>query len=62
MEAKDFTAWMEHMNFNDSTAARALGISRTSVIKYKADGAPLSIGLACAALAFGLPAWRKVAP
>lgn len=60
MEAKDFTAWIAHMGFNDSEVARKLELSRNTVVKYKAEGAPAHIGLACAALAFGLPAWRSV--
>jgi len=58
MEAKDFCAWIEHMGFSEREAARTLDLSRNSVAKYKAEGAPAYIGLACAALAFGLPAWR----
>lgn len=60
MEAKDFVAWLEHMGLNDLAASKALGISRTSVQKYKTEAAPPVIGLACAALAFGLPPWRKL--
>ncbi|MCF4166348.1 hypothetical protein L2U69_11890 [Zavarzinia compransoris] len=62
MEAKDFCAWLNHMKFNDSEAGRRLGISRTTIIKYKSSGAPEHIALACAALAFGLPAWQRPAP
>lgn len=60
MLGKDFAAWIEHMKLSDSEAARRLGISRTSLIKYREEGAPVYIGLACAALAFGLPPWRQV--
>ncbi|WP_028035871.1 hypothetical protein [Chelativorans sp. J32] len=61
MEAKDFTAWLDHMQFSDAEAARRLGLgSRNTIAKYKVEGAPEYIGLACAALAYGLPAWKKV--
>jgi hypothetical protein len=59
MEAKDFIAWIEHMGFSDRETARTLGLSRTTVAKYRAEGAPVHIGYACAALAFGLPAWSR---
>lgn len=58
MDAKDFVAWIEHMGWTDSEVSRRLDLARNTVVKYKAEGAPASIGLACAALAFGLPAWR----
>jgi len=57
MDAKDFTAWQAHMGFNDSETSRRLGITRKTIAKYKTDGAPLHVALACAALAFGLPPW-----
>ena len=61
MTAKDFCAWLEHMGYNDAAATRALGLgSRNTLVKYKAEGAPAYIALACAALAFGLPAWKKI--
>lgn len=59
MEAKDFNAWIEHMGFNDSEVARRLDISRNSVAKYKAEGAPDYIGYACSAIAAGLPVWAS---
>ncbi|TPM25698.1 hypothetical protein [Mesorhizobium sp. B2-3-4] len=59
MEAKDFNAWIAHMGWNDSEVARQLDISRNTVATYKVKGAPVSIGYACASLAFGLPAWAE---
>jgi hypothetical protein len=61
MTADDFNAWMEHMKFNVTHAAGALGISRNSVDKYRVAGAPDLVALACAALAYGLPMWRRPA-
>lgn len=43
-----------------ATAAKALDLSRGSVMKYQREAAPGYIGLTCAALAFGLPEWKKV--
>lgn len=58
MTAQDFTRWVAVMGWNDSRVASELALSRNTVAKYKREGAPLSIGLACAALAAGLPAWE----
>jgi len=60
MTADDFNAWIAHMGWNDSKVAAMLNLSRNTVVKYKAEGAPGYIGYACAALAFGLPAWKAV--
>ena len=60
MEAKDFEAWINHMGWSDSKVARELDLSRNTVIKYKQQGAPASIGYACAAIAYGLPPWADM--
>lgn len=59
MTAKDFTAWMDHMGWNIQRTAIGLGIGRNTVSLYMKDGAPEHIGLACSALAYGLPRWKK---
>lgn len=59
MTAQDFEAWMARMGFNVSQTARTLDLSRNTVDKYRREGAPLHIGYACAALAFGLPVWKQ---
>lgn len=46
-------AWLKKMGFTDSDAARALGCQRMTIAKYKANGAPLFIGLAARAIAEG---------
>lgn len=58
MTAEDFTAWMAHMKWSVAQTARELGLSRNTVTKYQAEGAPAHIALACAAVAFGLPKWK----
>jgi hypothetical protein len=63
MSAEDFNAWLAAMRLNDSKATLALGLgSRHTLIRYKAEGAPLYIGLACAALARGMPIWSPRDP
>lgn len=59
MTASDFTAWLTRMGWSDSEAARRLGCGRNSIRFWRQRGAPLYIGLAAAALAFGLPAWKQ---
>lgn len=59
MTKDDFAAFLDHMGWNKSKAGRELGISRNSVDAYLKKGTPAYIGLACAALAFGLPAWVR---
>lgn len=59
MNANDFIDWQEHTGFSDAEAARRLGIgSRNTIAKYRAEGAPEYIGLACAAVARQLPGWK----
>lgn len=58
MSGADFTAWMELMGFTWREAQQRLGIgNRNTVAKYRLEGAPLSIALACSALAAGLGPW-----
>lgn len=53
MSALSFKRWMTQMGFNHSDAAKALGASRTSIIKWSEAGAPKVVKLACAHLASG---------
>ena len=48
------------MGFNKAETHRRLGITRSTIDSYLEKGAPEHIALACAALAYGLPAWKKV--
>lgn len=57
MTALQFEAWLEHMGWSGLEAARRLGLSKDTVTKYKRHGAPITVALACAALASGLPPW-----
>ncbi|WP_022697909.1 helix-turn-helix transcriptional regulator [Euryhalocaulis caribicus] len=59
MKAEDFRAWLEFEELMDATAARILGIgSRNTLAKYKKEGAPTYIGLACAAYSAGMDEWK----
>lgn len=58
MSAKDFAAWMEAEQLSLRGAQAKLGIgSRNSLLKYLAEGAPLTVALACAAVSAKLPLW-----
>ena len=57
MTPQSLTAWMTRLRLNKSEAASSLGIARTTLDRYL-DGSvriPLYIGLACAAVAHGIP-------
>lgn len=58
MTAHDFTTWMAHRRLNVGAAAEALGVGRNTIPRYMKEGAPKHIGLACAAIAMGLPEWE----
>jgi hypothetical protein len=57
--AKDFRAWQHRMGWTNSEAARQLGIQRSTLLVYRATGAPLHIGLAANALANSLGPWQR---
>ena len=61
MTPQDFESWMSRMGFKSSTAAQeALGIgSRHTITKYRKEGAPLFIALACAALLNNIPPYQE---
>jgi transcriptional regulator with XRE-family HTH domain len=63
MTPKDFAAWIAYMResrgWSGAKCARMLGCGVNTIPRWIKDGAPPYIGFACAALAYGLPAWRK---
>lgn len=59
MSSSDFCAWMDQVGFNIQTVAERLDLGRNTVARYRNMGAPGHIGLACAAIAMGLPAWGQ---
>lgn len=58
MNAQDFVDWLAFEKLNDVKAAEKLGVSRNSIAKYKVEGAPLTIELACNAVTYRLPSWK----
>lgn len=68
MKSEDFKDWRKQMGFNQTEAAKSLGLSRSAIEQYetgirKADGKPaiipFHIGLACAAIATNLKPWGE---
>lgn len=57
MTAEDFNLWLTHTGLSGLEAAKRLGISKNTVVKYRRTGTPLHIALACAALASGIKPW-----
>ena len=63
MTSTDFAAWVAMMKATRGWSARRcsreLGCGVNQIARWSESGAPLYIGLACAALTFGLPPWRR---
>ena len=59
MTPQDLRAWQAHMGMTYDTAAQQLGVARSTYARWVAvDGHPPPlVGLACSALAAGLPPW-----
>lgn len=57
MTSEDFNNWLTERGFSGLEAARQLGVSKNTVVKYRRVGAPLYIGLACAAISNSLAPW-----
>jgi hypothetical protein len=63
LTATDLRAFIAHMGWSERETARRLGCSQNGLRGWLArDTVPHYIGLACSALAHGLPPWRYVAP
>lgn len=59
MTPADLEAWRSRMGWSVREACRQLGLSQDRWRRMAEGGRiPAHIALACAALAFGLPAWR----
>jgi DNA-binding XRE family transcriptional regulator len=60
MTADDLKAWRAMLNLNLTQAGEQLGVHRNSMRNYESGetAIPLTVALACAALAFNLPPWR----
>ncbi len=59
MTANEFENWLDRLWLSDGEAARLLGVSRKRIKHFRQSGAPIYIGLACAAVAYKLHPWAK---
>ena len=50
MTANEFREWLTNMKFSGAQAARLLGINANTITRYKRQGAPETVRLACSAL------------
>ena len=57
MTAHDFIAWLDQLWLSDRDAAADLGVSTQEIARFKYEGAPKSVALACSALASDLDPW-----
>lgn len=48
--AEQFEAWLKEMGISGAAAARMLGVSPNTVVRYKRHGGPKVLELACLAL------------
>jgi DNA-binding transcriptional regulator YiaG len=58
MTNTEFNEWLKAMRVSGAEAARLLGVNVNTVSRYKRNGAPKSVGLACAALFHRLGEWK----
>lgn len=62
MTSDDFAAWvalMKERGLSEWDLVGALGTGKNQIKRWRERGAPQYVALACAALAYGLPAWRE---
>ena len=52
--AEAFRAWEKRHGFNWQRSAKELGCDKNTIYRWRKDGAPYHIGLACAAIDHGL--------
>ena len=62
MTANEFEHWLDRLWLSDGEAARLLGVSRKRIKHFRQSGAPIYIGLACAAVACKLHPWASRPP
>lgn len=63
MTGADFAAWIAHMRetrgWSQAECLRRLGAGMNQAARWREHGTPLYIALACGAINFGVPPWRK---
>lgn len=59
MTAVDFRNWLAAMKISGAEAARLLDVKPNTITRYRRNGAPKAVGLACAALFHRLEEWAS---
>lgn len=57
MKASEFADWLKIMDISGAEAARMLGVHANTISKYRTEGAPVTVALACRALYHRLEPW-----
>lgn len=58
MTPQSMRSWLAAMKISAAEGARLLGIHANTMTKYKNEGAPQHVALACAALYHRLDPWK----
>lgn len=58
MTPNEFCEWLKAMKITGAVAARLLGVNVNTITRYKREGAPQTVALACAALYHRIGAWK----
>jgi transcriptional regulator with XRE-family HTH domain len=58
MTANEFCTWLKAMKITGAEAARLLGVNVNTITRYKKEGAPQTVSLACAALYHRMEEWK----
>jgi hypothetical protein len=57
MTAESMRLWLSEMGISAAEGAKLLGVHPNTMTKYKTEGAPVHIALACAALYHRIKPW-----
>ena len=58
MTSDAFGRWLKAMDITGAEAARLLGVQPNTIVRYRQQGTPTMVALACAALYHRLNAWK----
>jgi transcriptional regulator with XRE-family HTH domain len=58
MTSEEFQSWLKAMQISAAKAAELLDVKPNTITRYKRDGAPQTVALACAALYHRLEEWK----
>lgn len=59
MPAEDFRDWLTAMDMSAAKAAELLGVHPNTMTKYRSEGAPYHVALACSAVYHRLGPWKR---